>query len=76
MSSPDQPPVPRNPRRGVAATYGVIVLAVIGFWAFSGFTGRVIGSSSSHDSIPAGVRSSPGGYRAFHFWHSGYMGGK
>ena len=36
----------------------------------------IAGSTSEHDSIPAGVRSSPGGYRAFHFWHSGYQGGK
>ena len=26
--------------------------------------------------IPPDVRHSPGGYRSFHFWHSGYRGGK
>ena len=26
--------------------------------------------------VPADVRNSPGGYRSFHFWHSGYHGGK
>ena len=26
--------------------------------------------------LPADVRNSPGGYRSFHFWHSGYHGGK
>ena len=26
--------------------------------------------------IPASARESPGGYRSFHFWHSGYQGGK
>ena len=26
--------------------------------------------------LPADVRQSPGGYRSFHFWHSGYRGGK
>jgi hypothetical protein len=26
--------------------------------------------------VPADVRHSPGGYRSFHFWHSGYRGGK
>jgi hypothetical protein len=26
--------------------------------------------------IPASARQSPGGYRSFHFWHSGYQGGK
>jgi hypothetical protein len=32
--------------------------------------------SPGKDTIPASVRSSPGGYRSFHFWHSGYHGGK
>lgn len=26
--------------------------------------------------MPASVRQTPGGYRAFHFWHTGYQGGK
>jgi hypothetical protein len=26
--------------------------------------------------LPASVRQSPGGYRSFHFWHSGFHGGK
>lgn len=32
--------------------------------------------SPKPDVIPASVRSSPGGYRSFHFWHAGYLGGK
>ena len=28
------------------------------------------------DELPASVRGSPGGYRSYHFWHSGYHGGK
>ena len=32
--------------------------------------------SPERDEIPASVRASPGGYRSFHFWHSGYHGGK
>ncbi|MGZ6141826.1 MAG: hypothetical protein ACXWLM_00750 [Myxococcales bacterium] len=31
---------------------------------------------ATHATIPASVRSSPGGYRSYHFWHSGYQGGK
>jgi len=27
-------------------------------------------------TVPASVRHAPGGYRAYHFWHSGYQGGK
>jgi hypothetical protein len=32
--------------------------------------------SAHHELVPPSVRSSPGGYRSFHFWHSGFMGGK
>ena len=38
--------------------------------------GVVFFRSSEHVSIPASVRSSPGGYRSYHFWHSGFQGGK
>jgi len=40
------------------------------------FTGRELGSGPERDEIPGDVRASPGGYRSFHFWHSGYHGGK
>jgi hypothetical protein len=33
-------------------------------------------STATRQQLPADVRNSPGGYRAFHFWHSGYHGGK
>lgn len=33
-------------------------------------------SSSERNTIPGNVRQSPGGYRSYHFWHSGYHGGK
>jgi hypothetical protein len=32
--------------------------------------------SSRRQIMPASARQSPGGYRSFHFWHSGYQGGK
>lgn len=32
--------------------------------------------SPQRDELPASVRSSPGGYRSYHFWHSGFHGGK
>ena len=35
-----------------------------------------VASTATHASIPGDVRTSPGGYRSFHFWHSGYQGGK
>ncbi|HWS52690.1 MAG TPA: hypothetical protein VN228_01075 [Pyrinomonadaceae bacterium] len=33
-------------------------------------------SLSPRQQLPPDVRNSPGGYRSFHFWHSGYRGGK
>jgi hypothetical protein len=47
---------------------------VVGYLVF-GFTQREVGDPE-RDEIPASVRSSPGGYRSYAFWHSGYHGGK
>jgi hypothetical protein len=33
-------------------------------------------STQPRQQLPPDVRNSPGGYRSFHFWHSGYRGGK
>ena len=44
-------------------------------FALATCTGWEYGTSSPQ-VIPASVRSSPGGYRSFHFWHQGYQGGK
>ncbi len=49
---------------GVLALY---VSAALGGWHLN---------SSPRQVLPADVRNSPGGYRSFHFWHSGYRGGK
>jgi hypothetical protein len=51
---------------------GVLIL---GFYGYVAFTGREFGDES-RQIVPADVRQSPGGYRSFHFWHSGYRGGK
>lgn len=72
---PDHPPVPR-PRTSPFA----IVMLVLSLLASAGY-GAVAYSEHefaepAHDVLPATVRASPGGYRSFHFWHSGYHGGK
>ena len=71
----DRPPVPR-PRLARSA----IALGVIGALGVVGYSGMAYSDyepgSPVRDEIPASVRSSPGGYRSFHFWHSGYHGGK
>jgi len=53
-------------------TIGAIIIAGYGFVAF---TGKEFGDPE-RQRVPADVRQSPGGYRSFHFWHSGYRGGK
>jgi len=49
-------------------------LIIFGYGALM-FTGWGL-SSSRRQQLPPGVRSSPGGYRSFHFWHTGFRGGK
>ena len=42
-------------------------------------TYRVTGwewGDAPREHLPASARQSPGGYRSFHFWHSGFHGGK
>jgi len=73
--APDLPPVPR-PRRSAMA----IAIGVFGALVTAGYAGLAYSDyepgSPEREEIPASVRSSPGGYRSFHFWHSGYHGGK
>jgi hypothetical protein len=58
---------------------GRIVYAVLGAGALVGWTVMSqTGMATSHTTykLPQSVRQSPGGYRSFTFWHSGYQGGK
>ena len=72
---PDRPPVPRPRWSRAAIVFGVLGSLIVGGYAVMAFTGYEIGSPE-RDEVPASVRSSPGGYRTYHFWHSGYHGGK
>jgi hypothetical protein len=72
---PDHPSVPRAHRSiwtKVVIGFAVIVLG--GYTAVA-FTQREL-RDVEKDEIPGSVRSSPGGYRSYSFWHSGYHGGK
>jgi hypothetical protein len=51
---------------------GCAALVLYGAAAWSGWEL----STSTRQFVPADVRNAPGGYRSFHFWHSGYRGGK
>ncbi|MCC6806666.1 MAG: hypothetical protein IT381_04525 [Deltaproteobacteria bacterium] len=49
----------------------LLVLVAYAFGAVNGCSG-----TPERQVIPADVRHAAGGYRSFHFWHSGYQGGK
>ena len=72
---PDRPPVPRPNRSILAIIMVVLSFGVVGGYGAMAFTQKELGTPE-RDEIPASVRSSPGGYRSYHFWHSGYHGGK
>lgn len=61
--------------RWLVHLYKVVIVAALGFYAFAGLTGYRLGGGE-REKIDPSIRSSPGGYRSFHFWHSGYAGGK
>ena len=49
---------------------GALMLYSVAAWS-----GWEVGSPT-RQQLPADVRNSPGGYRSYRFWHSGYHGGK
>jgi hypothetical protein len=55
--------------------YVVVGTAVLVLYLLAGALGWER-ASAEEERIPGSVRSSPGGYRSFHFWHAGYQGGK
>lgn len=55
--------------------YLIFGLGVILFYGATAFQGWEYGHPK-REVLPADVRNSPGGYRSFHFWHSGFHGGK
>jgi hypothetical protein len=71
----EAPRVPRRTISGLAigcAVFATLVVAGYGALAYTDYEP----GTPARDQIPASVRSSQGGYRSFHFWHSGYHGGK
>ena len=61
------------------AVFGIVMAGVgatiVGGYLYMAVTQRELGETD-RDEIPASVRSSPGGYRSYTFWHRGYHGGK
>jgi len=58
-------------RGAVVAFAGAVVLG----YSYLAYSQREL-FPPDREEIPASVRASPGGYRSYHFWHSGYHGGK
>ena len=71
----DQPPVPTAPGSWLAKFWAIVVTAAVGGYLVASFMGWDF-RTTERETVPSTVRSSPGGYRTFHFWHSGYHGGK
>ena len=72
---PDRPALPRPKFAKSAIVFAVLGVFIIGSYSAMAFSGYEPGAPK-RDEIPPSFRSSPGGYRTFHFWHSGYHGGK
>jgi hypothetical protein len=72
---PDLPKVPTQPFSKLLAVVALLGLTGAGGYSYVAL-GQVQFGAPARDEVPASVRASPGGYRSFHFWHSGYHGGK
>lgn len=55
--------------------YRIFAVVLLVLYAMAGLRGWELGPDERSE-IPPSVRQSPGGYRSFHFWHSGFQGGK
>lgn len=71
----DQPDLPPPRTTLLVKVWGSLIVAALGCYGVASFMGWDWGGAQ-RDEVPASVRGSPGGYRSFHFWHSGYHGGK
>jgi hypothetical protein len=72
---PDHPIVAR-PRRALRTVFALAFgMLVCGGYGALAYTQKEL-VEPERDEIPASVRTSPGGYRSYHFWHTGYHGGK
>ena len=60
---------------GLTKFYTVLGSAVVLSYFFFELGGYSFGDTTI-ERIPPDVRQAPGGYRSFHFWHTGYKGGK
>ena len=62
-------------RSWLVTAYLALSAAVLGVFVLAGVLGWELRQGSSERG-PGSARQSPGGYRSYHFWHTGYHGGK
>jgi hypothetical protein len=59
----------------------IVAVAVLGFYGAAGLFGWEL-SAAERSTLPPSARNSPGGHgsaggiSSYHFWHSGFHGGK
>jgi hypothetical protein len=75
LSAIDKPHVPKTPMSWLVKIYIALAGGTLALYLAAGLFGWDF-KSSTRDRVPGSVRNSPGGYRAYHFWHGGYHGGK
>ncbi len=57
--------------------YAALCALLLGGFGFTEWRGMSLIPQSQHAVAPASVRSSPGGYRSYHYYRSGgFQGGK
>lgn len=72
---PLKPVVARPARsRGALIVAALLAATTLGYGAI--LATKWEPATVERDELPASVRNSPGGYRSYFFWHSGYHGGK
>jgi hypothetical protein len=55
--------------------YGICGALLLGGYLMATLAGWDM-TSPKQERLDPSLRQSPGGYRSFHFWHSGFHGGK
>ncbi|HTE50511.1 MAG TPA: hypothetical protein VK698_06570 [Kofleriaceae bacterium] len=73
--SEEPPGAGRRRSSWLATTYAVVGAGIVGAYLWVALSGWEY-ERAARGVMPQSVRSSPGGYRSFHFWHSGFHGGK
>lgn len=69
------PPLPRSGLSWLTLGYAALGGVVLFIYVLAGVRGWHF-FEPERAELPSSVRHSPGGYRSYSFWHTGYQGGK